>query len=51
MNAPTAADFLAYAALMNGRCEKCGTIKTHDHKPRCSCHADDSAPPAPETYA
>ena len=37
---PSAADFIAYAKLMNGTCPTCGTIKAHDHTPRCKCLAD-----------
>lgn len=29
MTTPSATDFLAYAALMNGRCDKCNRILPH----------------------
>ena len=34
---PDAADFLAYARLMNGVCPSCGTINAQDGTPRCEC--------------
>ena len=37
MKTPSVADFITYARLMNGVCEKCGKVKTHDKKLRCKC--------------